>query len=290
MAMIRNTFLLVLMFLFCAFLSGAQTVKLSLPPSSEKVSGKQNVLNDGFTVYENVYSSQLPKEEILKFYRSEFSSLDMQEFNDTKNSEYYAFQSIPEKMAYIKFNEPQADGKTNFTVLVYEREKCPILPGSLFTSPEKLDFAPVYSGSRQFLNARFSKDDIYFAPMTAAAAYLAKSNSAEVSSFYIDNMPSFGWVLAQSSDNDGIYDFSQWAVMIDPFTKAVPLLEAKGYKKKIPPLKVKGKTLTFKQGNKKCVITIYTFEDMIEKAEGTIWDANTLRQYGDTVIVVYYLE
>jgi hypothetical protein len=101
-------------------------------------------------------------------------------------------------------------------------------------------------------------------------------------------MPSFGWQAVDNVSNQGTYNFSQWFKFIDPFSKALPMLEARNYEEFIPPLAVRGKTLTFIQGGKSCTITIYRFDDIVEKAKGTIWDASDFNQYGRTVIAIFY--
>ncbi|MFA5008566.1 MAG: hypothetical protein WC546_05035 [Candidatus Omnitrophota bacterium] len=262
------------------FTSSAQTIKLSVPPRTEKISEEKRTLKDTITTYEYVYNSELSKDEIIKFYKDVFSAFDMHDFGKSRGDDYM-FESPPEKIAHVIFTSPQSDGKTGFSVIIYEMSKCPVLPYYAFTSPEKLDFAPVYANSMQFAKSS------YFFPMTGVG-YLTHSSFEEVVKFYIDDMASFGWTLSERKKNSGMYDFSQWILIVDPFTKAVPLLEAQGYQKKTPPLKIKGETLVFKQNKKKCTITVYNFEDIVEKLEGTIWDAGMVKQYGNTAIIVYY--
>ncbi|MCQ9206198.1 MAG: hypothetical protein NG737_07810, partial [Omnitrophica bacterium] len=57
----------------------------------------------------------------------------------------------------------------------------------------------------------------------------------------------------------------------------------------VPPLKIKGETLTFTKGNKKCILTVHTFVDIVKLSVGTVYDLSVVRQNGNTVIsVVYY--
>ncbi len=228
------------------------------------------------TSYE--YRSKLSKEEITSFYRTLFLTQGMKENPATKDT--LVFAKFPQKIVTITFSS-DPDGQVRFMFTKSEFTKMQIVPTQDFKSPQTLDFMPTYTQSQQFVYNTF------YYPMIGIA-YLSRSQPDDVAGFYTKRMSSFGWQLASDTPQQGTYDLFAWIRVIDPFTKAIPMLQVTGYQELAPPLKLRGRTLTFKQEGKSCTITIYKFEDIIAKAQGTAWDASPFQQYGDTVIAVYY--
>lgn len=274
-----SSFLILLLLLFCTQ-ALAQSSSPSLPSCTELISQKkQDTKQAAVTMYE--YSSCLSKEEIIKFYKESFLSLQMNEIKNSLQHGIFIFERYPFQSKELNFKSAQENGKTFYSLTEYFYRNLSIVPSTTFTTPQKLDFMPTFPDAWQFIYST------YWSPMIGVW-YLSGSEPEQVCDFYLKNMPSFGWQLADSVSKQGSYNFYQWFQFVDPFSKALPTLQARNYEEFITPLAIRGKTLTFRQGEKNCTIAIYKFDDIVEKAKGTIWDASAFEQYGSTMISVFY--
>jgi hypothetical protein len=207
----------------------------------------------------------------------------MSEVSFDDNQKAIMFKKLPLKTVSLSFTGTGEKEKTQFFINIITFKKLPIIPIYDLQSPQELKFMPVYSSATQFIN--------YNSPTSpfTGVDYLSHNNPDEISNFYLTNMPSFGWKLIKKEPHSGAYSFFEWLKIVDPFTKIIPSLRSQGYAELVPPLKLNGQTLTFEQGSKACTITIYKFEDIVEKArQQTLWDVSVMEKYGDTVIAVFY--
>lgn len=264
---------------FCSSVFAAEQ-SVSLPPQTELIKQEKNS-QDKVDTTTSQYCSSLSKEEILKFYRKVFLAQSMQEVPTVPNSNSVVFERYPFLSNMITFTAAQKSGQTCYFLEEQRFKKIPILPSPGFTAPQKLDFMPTLSQARQFVYSTYWQHMI-------GVWYLSHSDPDEVCAFYLKDMPSFGWQLTDNLSNQGTYNFYQWFQLMDPFSKAVPMLKARDYEEFIPPLGVRGKTLTFTQGTKTCTITMYKFDDIVERARTSIWDASVFSQYGSTIIGIFY--
>jgi len=255
----------------------AAAANLPQPAMSELIQqSQQDAPNMNSASYE--YRCKLTQEEIANFYRILFLSQGLKENSSTPGT--LVFAKFPQKVVTITFSQ-DPDGQVHFMLTVNEFTKMQIVPTQDFKNPQTLDFMPTYTRAQQFVYNTF------YYPMIGVA-YLSRSDPGDVVAFYAREKSAYGWQLASSAPQQGTYDLFSWIRIVDPFTKAIPMLQATGYQELAPPLKLRGQTLTFSQQGKSCTITIYKFEDIIAKAQGTAWDASPFQQYGDTVIAIYY--
>ncbi|UCC95650.1 MAG: hypothetical protein JSW40_02595 [Candidatus Omnitrophota bacterium] len=280
--MVTKTLKINLIFIFLLMLLlplSAQNYSPSLPRSTELIDQSTETRDYSVTnTYE--YRSRLSKEEIVGFYKNLFISRGMKEMSKGRSARAIAFRG-PLKIEIISFLPSPEEKGTLFRRVTQAITRLPIIPGTGFTAPKKLDFMPVYPGATQFIY------NPYNVPMVGIG-YLTKSSTQKVSDFYLNNMSSFGWTLEDKESHQGRYKFYEWLKIVDPFTDAAPRLKIMEYGKIIPPLKVRGTTLLFTQGEKSCTITIYKFDDIVAKAKGRVWDATPIEKYGDTLICVYH--
>ncbi|MCM8831727.1 MAG: hypothetical protein NC918_06025 [Candidatus Omnitrophica bacterium] len=232
------------------------------------------------------YVSKLKEEDIISFYREKFNSLGVYELKNKLGikADTYFFEktSYFHTMRSIMLNfDYKEQGSIYYTIVDTQYTKFDILPFSNFYPPKSLDFMPIYSNCVQFVY------NTYFSPMIGLA-YLSDDEPDKIANFYTKNMPSFGWQLVSSEAKSGIYQIYDWLAIIDPFTKVIPQLQIERFHEIVPPLKIRGQTLNFKRGSQTCTITVYKFDDIVEKAKASIWDASSIERYGNTIICVYY--
>ncbi len=272
--MLKKIFLISGLFIF--FLNTLRAEEL---PLQTELLEKEEFTTQGSEVVLLRCCSKLSYDEILSFYRKRFLAQGLKEFS---LEGIFIFSRGPfiTKTLYFLSEE---DNQLCYKLEERYAKRISVLPIADFSSPRQLDFMPTFLEATEFVYST------YFAPMTGVW-YLSFKDAEEVANFYLKNMPDFGWKLLGDSPRQGVYSFSEWFVLIDPFSKVLPRLEEEGYPEYVPPLKVRGRTLSFTKDKESCTITIYKFEDILEKAEGTVWDVSALATYGTTVIGVFYFE
>ena len=281
-------------FIYCFSTQAQVFISPVKPYSTELISKNEKKREKGSSVVYN-YSSQLDKEDILDFYREIFLSDGLEE---TSVSESVFIFKSPYKHAAITFVPSLKGKKVDYylaiaavnekTIQEFERNKAysnrsKFSPPIRVTQAKRINFMPVFPRAKQLEYVNWEKAR----PPLISIGYLSHRGSAEVIGFYLSKMPSFGWTLAKREPHDGAYSTSEWIPMVAPasaFCTSCDILPAE-----VPPLKIKGETLTFTKGNKKCILTVHTFVDIVKLSVGTVYDLSVVRQNGNTVIsVVYY--
>jgi len=271
----KNIFLIFL-FLYLSAFSQTQT---PFPKYTEIISQKKTSEANVERIVSHCCSS-LSKEEILQFYKEIFFSQKMKG-GESFGSDIIMFERFPFLSKSIRFIDENSNRRCYILEENYYKN-IKVLPTAGFTSPQKLDFMPTLSNAMQFVYST------YFYPMTAVW-YLSFATPDEICDFYIKNMPSFGWKLKDVVVNKGIFNFYDFFLMVDPFSKALPMFKDYGYQDFIPPLSLYGKTLTFiKEDKSRITITVYKFDDILQKAENSVWDVSDFKNYGTTIIGIFY--
>jgi hypothetical protein len=267
--------------------SSGQSSDIPKPAKTTLLNQKKQMVSS-LKVVTYTFSSELSKEELIKFYRNSFTASGMREsavrFSDEPGEKALFFEQPPLKNVNLFFMSAPTEGQTSFEIVVEEVKQLPLLQEQVFTAPQKLDFMPTYANAKQFVSAPFVPPGKGF-----GAGYFTHSLPEEVTNFFTTQMPSYDWTLSKNEPKQGEYGFYEWLRIVDPFTIAIPILKERQYEKIVKPLKLRGTTLTFTNGEETCVVTIYRFEDILSKAQGTVWDVSSLQKYGTTLICAYYL-
>ncbi|MDD5195690.1 MAG: hypothetical protein PHQ96_08485 [Candidatus Omnitrophica bacterium] len=270
---------------FSRWFASAVELDFSLPQGTEIIEQGKKTATATESITISRYRSELSKGQIMNFYERELSTRGWKKFQPITGDE----KRYQDTLLYVK------DGINTFTVVIspyLENEKILyniiiaeptkiVALRETFNPPRQLDFMPVPDAATEFVY------NTYYTPMIGLG-YLTHDSVESVGNFYLSNMSKFGWILQNNETKEGMYSLSEWIKIVDPFTKAVPNLEAIGFASLVPPLSVKGRTLTFAQGKKSCTITIYKFDDILAKAVGTMFDMSFMEEHGTTLICVYY--
>ncbi|MFA7677325.1 MAG: hypothetical protein WCY34_04060 [Candidatus Omnitrophota bacterium] len=277
-------------------------------PYGTELIKKSSNKNGGETVYLFKYVSDLSKEKILDFYRNLFAKQNMVELDKETNNiseSAYIFKGDLEKATvfflpsfkkgvtnYCIFARSQKTASKNFSKRVFNKallkqaksEKKAFEIFGYISPPKAVGFMPMQEGIRQLTYASWEDSQ----PRVIGIGYVTSRVSPEVVNFYLENMPGFGWGLSERKSNKGTYTISQWFPIIAPYSPFCPTCEGI-LPLEVPPLKVYGETLTFVREGQKCVITAYTFADILEIAEKqTVYDISFMKKYGTTIITVVY--
>ncbi|MDD5584942.1 MAG: hypothetical protein PHV55_07805 [Candidatus Omnitrophica bacterium] len=274
----------ILSFSLCLF-AFAIELESFLPQRTEVIEKGQRTVTATEAITISRYRSELTQKQIMGFYEQELAKRGWKKFQPPAGDE----KRYKDMLVYVKdgintftvvIAPPLTKGKISYNVMIAEPTKIVVLQ-EVFKPPRQLDFMPVPAAVTEFVY------NTYY-PSMIGLGYLTHNSVDAVSNFYLLNMSKFGWSLIGQTPQEGMYNLSQWIKIVDPFTKAVPNLEAIGFVDLVPPLAVRGKTLSFAQGKKSCTITIYRFDDIVEKAVGTRFDMGFMAEHGRTLICVYY--
>jgi len=324
MSMLYRYTLIVILFLLSFFLfSGSYAAwwdwgKLPQPPLTKLDRQKERNDRIDFVGSDYYYDSELSKQDILDFYRKQFKSQGYHEVNkDTRGDKktVFIFKDKDEKKVYVLIFSVRMKGMPlRYTLKVGQfkeysvedvlRKAPPELAAQMkemidsykqrqrveiqnvhllqhLEQPRRTDFMPLFPGVRQI------EYNEWKAPPSISTGYLTPVDANEVISFYIERMPSYGWLLKSREDHTGRYTIDQWFPMIAPRSKFCPSCGA--IPVEVPPLQIHGATLTFSSGKKKCIVTVHTFDDAVELSYNHPYDLSAMEQYGSTIIgVVYY--
>lgn len=298
-----NSFYLKIFFIFfCFFFSYGE---LSAENQSFSVPWKTELVKEDINKAENSisgilkYKSMLSKKKIINFYSNYFhrkgfsqitnDSLDSRSFTrgPDRRSLHFVSSSKEYTNYIIGFYNLNENIKKNIKERIRKNKKLKNIINNLFPSvmekTNKLDFMPMHEGLSQLKYERY----VNSTPPLIAIGYLSRSNSEEIINFYLNHMPSFGWELLDRDIHNGSYRISGWCPMVAPFSVFCTTL-AKPLSRRLPPLQVQGETLTFIKPGEKCLITVHTFEDIVQKALQYRYDLSLMEQYGTTVVGVSY--
>jgi hypothetical protein len=272
-------------FLVLCFLSFGQNSTILLPDQTEITDKKNERINDA-DITTQQYRSELSQDEIINFYRTNLLNQGWHEQSDVFSKpggrqNTFSFVKNVMDIFTIGFLFSADKQSTIYFTTLQECKKFPLWPKEHFTRPKSLDFMPVHPSATQFTyNTQF--------PPMIGITYLIPGEVSQVINFYEGQMPNFGWQETSKEPNQGRYKFLEWLAIIDPFTKAIPVLRSQGFDSFVPPLDMKGETLKFTQGKKTCTITIYQFPGILAASKGTIFDMWMVEKYGDILVCVYY--
>lgn len=284
MPIMRTIFVSVILLSLCS-LSFSERFAVPLPPQTE-ITDKKTQEIDNTTITTQRYRSQASQEEIVNFYRNNLTAQGWQEdsgsFSSHGDSQHtYVFSKDVMNILTVGFFPSKESDTVIYFTSLQELNKFPLWSKEYFTAPKSLDFMPVHPGATQFTyNTQF--------PPMVGITYLIPGNINQVIAFYEKEMKTFGWQLTGKQPNQGRYKFSDWLAIVDPFTKAIPLLRSHGFDVLVPPLDMKGETLKFIQGKKTCTLTIYQFPGIFAASKGTVFDMWMVEKYGDILVCVYY--
>lgn len=153
------------------------------------------------------------------------------------------------------------------------------------TEPTKVDFIPMLSNIKQLEYIDWQSAQ----PPMISIGYISRESSSQVIAFYLNKMPSYGWHLTEQKPRQGTYQLAEWLPMLAPYTSTTYSRWKEVLPAEIPPLRIQGATLTFTKGSQKCVITVYTFEDIIQRArQQIVYDLTFMEDYGTTIIGIAY--
>ncbi len=301
--------IIICIYFFCTFFQLSiygQPLDYPIPYNTSLIDKTINRTKTG-DIYLLEYNSTLSKENILDFYRDNLAKENIKEINYNKNKnlpeETFIFEGTLRRIV-IFFVASYNDQATDYYVLVHENSYLPnpeagqnvcksCLEGlknktiKLFENisfPHKIDFMPLYPDTKEveYVNWPIAN------PPMISIGYLTKSDSAQVIEFYLENMPKFGWELIDRQPRDGMYEASDWVKIVAPETYCAHHPCANILPEPIPPLKLRGETLTFEREDQRCIVTIHTFDDIVAKSKGTIYDLSVVEENGNTAIGVAY--
>jgi hypothetical protein len=294
---------------FCGFFSWAaygQSLDYLKPNNTNLVDQniKKTEVGDMYLLR---YDSTLSKEEILDFYRDSFIRQNIKEVDYNKRKDLiegaFVFEGANRSVSVLF--PPSSEGKTTYFVLLRDssslydsksvQEECKSCAAAMkknktlkifenISSPHKVDFMPLYPGVKEL---EYVDWGIAQPPMLSIG-YLTKSDSAQTVEFYLENMPGFGWELTDRQTHNNMYGASEWVSIVAPYTYCSRHPCENLLPEPIPPLKLRGETLTFVKEKEKCVITVHTFDDMVAKSKGTIYDLSIIEENGNTAIGIAY--
>jgi hypothetical protein len=266
------------------------------------------------------YTSGLSKQSLLDFYRKKFSQQGYNEFNkddrgDDKSTFIFKDAKDNNRINVLMFFGKTDDDKTEYVLEIgrskeysvddvlrkappevaekaralieqYKIEQVTKVHNAyLFgdmKKPQQVDFMPLFPGAMQFKQSEH-KDG---RTLVTSYGYLSQADADEVVDFYVRNMAQRGWVLKDRENNSGRYNVEQWISLVAPDTKFNPGCGIVSIP--VPLLKLHGSTLTFTSVNKKCLLTVYTFDDAVELSHSHPYNLDAMERHGSTVIGVIY--
>jgi len=287
----------ILFLYFCTsalcFTVNAQLLEPPIPFGAELIDKKENKKEQSL-IY--LYRSKASMEEVLEYYRGAFvqQGFKEQKLNNTSNPDIF-INNKEKTIILLVFPPSLNEQETAYSLTIGKMAETTISKEQLASSlsnfsnnirdPQKLDFMPVYPNAKQFEYGTWE------ASLSVGVAYVSHDSAEAIEKFYLDEMPSYQWDLVDREPSQGAYNFSEWFSKIAPYSQFCSKCNSSLMQDEflgIPPLTIKGSKLTFAADGKKCVITIYTFQDIIEKAQGTMYDLSFMKQYGNTIIGIVY--
>ncbi len=293
----KNTVFLPLIFLFTLspfFLAARPKLDIQFPtfkpPQPPAVTLVEENLEkvQGIIIKKYKYHSELSREELIDFYRSNLSAEGFKEIEDWSGQpaeEQLSFQFNRGRLTsvLVVILEPYSSafkddaGKIPYTVFVEEQSDLLHLSFYKFSRPQRLKELPAYGKAWQFLNQEL--------PGGNTVAYLASGEVGDVIKFYQEQMPSFQWEFKNSYSRKGVINLHQASIQ---GTSSEKIYQDLGISEDdfFPgiDLNLEGATLVFKKGEKNCYIIINKFKDSAQALAQKRIDPEPLKKYGNIFI------
>lgn len=309
----QKFFLLIFVFFYCPLVVQSKPIPLEKPYSTDLVDERSDETEFG-TVSLRKYKSSLSEDGVIDFYRDFFSKQGLEELHaedkasllqDTPDDR---FEFVGRHTQATIFFLPSTEDKVRYYISMYDRRELyeidkkkaarskqkrkkvlkngeRIVFFKDITDPRKVDFMPLYPGVMQLEHVDWKS----VGKSMISIGYLTPKKSKDVVNFYIANMPSFGWTLVKRDTHyPKYYKSSEWLPMVAPYTYCAHNSCEPFLPQEIPLLSVRGETLTFKNREEKCVVTAYTFDDIVRKSKRTIYDLSMVEKHGSTAIGIAY--
>lgn len=303
-------FLLIFIFFCCPLVVQSKPMSQVKPYSTDLMSEISRDTDLG-VVSLRKYSSSLSEDRILDFYRDFSSKKGLEEIYaedkalQSESDDRFEFAGRHSRIVIIFV--PSLNDKVEYYVSMYDRSNAyeinknkssnrqkgkkalnngkRIVFFKDITDPRKVDFMPLYHDVMQLEHVDWKS----VGKSMISIGYLTPKKAEDVIKFYIANMPSFGWTLVKRETHySKYYKSSEWLPMVAPFTYCAYNPCEQFLPQKIPPLSVRGETLTFKNREEKCVVTVHTFDDIVRKSKRTVYDLSMVEKYGSTAIGIAY--
>ena len=294
-------FIITLFIISSLVILDAQAQPFSLAkPRRTKLESQEQVDDEFFSGSSYKYESELNKEQILNFYRDLLKQDGYEQVDPGREDRDIIvasfFKPDSNKTKRIVFSPGIKKGTLRFFLytgtskLNYggsgQRSACSakgaisMLYTSVKQPTRQPDFMPLFSPVKQLEYMEWRDSN------TVSAGYISPADSETAINFYLQEMPSYGWVLSERHNNAGKYTIDEWFPMVAPDSKFVPS-SCSGLIEDVPPLKMHGATLRFKRGNEDCVVTAHTFDNtgrVLRKRP----DLSGIQKFGKTIIGVMY--
>lgn len=288
----------------CLVVVTAQAQLFSLAaPHQTRFIDKQEINSTIFTGTLYKYESELDKEQILDFYRDSFKregykQMDVKD-EDAQTIVATFFNEKTRQTRRIVFSPGVKEGTIRFFLQVGTSEidnKLYIKPPNqpccgpldvtaaltkIARAPRQPEFMPLFHEMQELEYIEWKNTN------AVSAGYISQVDADKAIKFYLQEMPSYGWSLAERTNHAGWYTIDKWFPIVAPDSAFVPA-DFPSLVKTIPPLSMRGATLTFKRDNEKCVVTVHTFDNADKILRNHPYNLSALEKFGTTIISVMY--
>lgn len=250
--------------------------QIILPPRTELIDRK--ILEDSSDTLTASYKfrSQLSSDEILRYYRDVFSSINLNEGKDKQDGFYYFFNGSMDRV-FLSIYYTDKDNLTHYGLDVYYSKYVYKISKAKFTRPQDIDFAPVNYQYTQALTSQSGSKGKF-------VQYISSDTAEEVADFYLQNMKTFNWELVSQDKTEGSGN------LFETMAKGFNIPGAKEiFEREFPGFNasIKNIALVFKKNNSNCVVNITQFNDPPEVlGERRIINPEIISKYGNVIINV----
>ena len=161
-----------------------------LPEDAQQVMSKDSTYGP-MNMHLQIYATAMPKDKLMGLYRKFLKKEGWQEDREMffkKNNRALIIAISPQS---AKFK----DGKTMFTIIQSNLPTQEEMTATKKDNPDKLNFMPVYPGSRQMF--------LFDNPHGASASYTCEDSLKDAVFFYESKMLNYGWTLVSKSPVGG---------------------------------------------------------------------------------------
>lgn len=274
---------------FLIFCLARPILSLDIPehPNSKRIDKKVKQI-DEFTMVNYRYESILSSDQITNFYKEMLTGQGYVQkdylmpfkpsfFKRLPQSKQYLFKR-DDNIIFLSFIPSVEERLTHYTVTLGTLpigEEPPDI--SYVLEPQELGFAPVYPDSQQIIFETEGSAKVF-------VGYSVAEEPEPVKRFYVDNMPTYQWSLAEEYFVEGI----PAEVLGCPSCKETTLKKALESSKNIANTTV----LKFRQQGKECIIGVCRFRGFPISITAMVPKKmkSTLEKISGTMILVYYEE